>query len=389
MSEGETSPRPAGFRLRSGIWFAGSVALILLAWYGGNELYTRLVILPRKYPLLTPGDLDLIGIKVGGYSIKVSNGIATLEEGSGGAFGPSSENTSSGSGTVIPMRALIGALRFDPQRTSELAAALAGVKNEIEPLQALVWRQADVEKALAGNVVLAHKLEYDLSTTLSGKPLDKVNWLRLSTGIWIALEVPVQIPSSQGAKTVVATMTIPYKTRLAAKATADIQAIIQRSHQLSPSASTISGAYSAAANELSSVGMAEDVKASLNQILSEASLNGYSHPVENLLSNVVVLSTEKQIEGASIHGEETDSGDGKVFTLTLDVTSDSRDRLWQFTYRKPGAQLLLVSKGIAIAAPFVQHVIKYSSVTITGIVDEDLARDALATIQKQRRGGTK
>ena len=380
---------PAGFRLRSGIWFAAVVTLILAAWYGGNELYTRLVILPRKYPLLTPGDLDLIGIKVGGYSIKISNGIATLEEGSGGAFGRPNDTTSSGTGTVIPMRALVGALGFDPQRTSELAAALAGIKNEIEPLQALVWKQADIERALAGDAAIAHKLEYDLSTTLSGKPLDKVNWLRLSTGIWISLEVPIRIPSSGGAKIVVANVTIPYKTRLASKATADIQGIIQRSHQLSPSASTISGAYSAAADELSSVGMAEDVRGSLKQILSAATMKGYSTPVENLLSNVVVLATEKQIEDASIHGEETDSGNGKIYSLTLDVTTDSRDRLWQFTYRKPGAQLLLVSNGIAIAAPFVQHVIKYSSVTITGIVDEDLARDALATIQKQRRGGTK
>jgi len=373
--------RDRPFRLRGGAWFAVGVLALLAFWYGGNEIYTRYVILPRKHPRLNPGAINLIGIKVGGYRVKVSNGIATIERVSEASFGRPDDGTSAGSGAIIPMIGLIGALMLEPEPTSELIESLVGIKYEIEPLDELVWPAAKIKAALQGDSALKAKLEYDLSTGLDGNALDRVSWKRLSSGIWIKLRIPVKVSSAQGPQTVIGEIRVPYKTRLATRVSSDVQALLQRGRRLEPDRATIESAYARAAS-LMNEKTKEDVGGSLGALISDQSIASYARPAENLLGNVAILVTEKQITGASLAAAPKDQGDGDIYSITLDLTTESRDRLWQYTHSKPGAQLLLVSNGIAIAAPFVQHEIKYSRVTITGILDEDLANEALSFITR-------
>ncbi len=374
-----TRERP--FRLRGGVWFAAGVLALLAIWYGGNELYTKYVILPRKYPRLNPGAINLIGIKVGGYRIKVSNGIATMEEASGMSFSGPGDSSSAGSGAMIPMKGLIGALMLEPKPTSELIESLAGIKYEIEPIDELMWSAENIKAALQGDAVMKAKLEYDLSTGLDGRALDRVSWKRLGSGIWIRLRVPVKVPSAQGAQTVIGDIRVPYKTRLATRVSSDIRALLQRGRRLEPDRATIESTYAKAANQMNEKSK-EAVAGSLGALISVQSIESYARPAENLLGNVVILVTENQITGATLTATPKDQGDGDIYSITLDLTTDSRDRLWQYTYAQPSAQLMLVSNGIAIAAPFVQHEIKYSRVTITGILDEDLANEALSFIKR-------
>ncbi|MGI8923314.1 MAG: hypothetical protein ACR2HJ_04625 [Fimbriimonadales bacterium] len=376
-----TMTRERPFRLGGGVWFAAAVLALLVIWYGGNELYTKYVILPRKYPRLNPGAINLIGIRVGGYRIKVSNGIATMEEASGTSFGRPDDSSSAGSGAMIPMKGLIGALMLEPKPTSELIASLGGLKYEIEPLDELVWPAEKIKAALQGDAVMKAKLEYDLSTRLDGKALARVNWKRLSSGIWIRLRVPVKVPSPQGAQTVIGEIRVPYKTRLASRVSSDIQTLLRRGRRLEPDRATIESTYAKAASRMNEKSK-EDVAGSLAALISDQSIASYARPAENLLGNVVILVTEKQITGATLAATPKAQADGDIYSITLDLTTDSRDRLWQYTYAKPGAQLLLVSNAIAIAAPFVQHEIKYSRVTITAISDEDLANEALSFIKR-------
>ncbi|MDQ2986067.1 MAG: hypothetical protein M3R13_05030 [Armatimonadota bacterium] len=369
-------------KTRAGVWFVVAVAAVIGAWFGSNELYTRFVILPREYPTLEPGNVSLIGLKVPGYHIVVSNGVARLQIGAASQFGKPAD-TDSGSGSAVPMRGLIGALRFDPEAAAELVTALNGIKHEIEPLRDRVWTKERIEQVIASNAVESGKLEYDLATRLDGRGIDRISWDRLTTGIWLEVPVPIGVPAANGKKTVVANVLIPYKTRLAVAASNYFQRLLERGglgDDLNPTAATISGVYNQALDDGESAGF-EDVAASLRSQFSAEAIARLADPVQKLLNEVEVLVTEKTIKSAELKSQRREDGDGEIYSIVLEVAAESRDRLWQYTYERPGSQLLLVSNGVAIGAPVVQHEIKYSTVEITGVAEQKLAEEALAFIE--------
>ena len=362
--------------IRSGIWFALSVVFALAAWFGGNELYTRLVILPRSYPPLQPGTVNLLGLQLKGFRIIVSNGIARLQEGSDDTFSRPEDSSLDSGGTIVPMKGLILALQQKPEGVSELLEAFAGIKREIEPRPDIIWKREDVIAALKGDKGLREKLETALCTILAGGAVQKVSWRRLQDGIWIRTGVPVKITTPSGTETVEGEIEIPYKTRTADMVEKRIKKLLEQSGKLAPDGPMVAGVYSEEAGRVK-----ENVAQTLAQLASDSRLRALAEPVENLLSRVIVLLTEKQITGAEVQKEPKPQGDGFLYSILLDITTDARDRLWQFTYRNPHSQLLFVSNGVAIAAPFVRHEMKYSKVTITNITDEDLANEAISFIK--------
>lgn len=368
---------------RTGVWFAVAVAAVLGLWFGGNELYTRLVILRRDLPRLEPGEVSLIGLKVPGYHIVVSNGVARLSMGDPAAFGRPEIISDSSSGTTIPMRGLIGTLRFDSEAAVELVTALNDIRYDILPLDDRVWSKGRIEEALASPGEARSKLEYDLATTIQGKGIERVNWDRLSTGIWIEVPVALAVPSAGGSREVVAKVLVPYKTRIAAAAERYLQELLDRGglgENLRPTASAITGVYNRALDDAERVGF-EDVAQSLRNKLSPEAIRALADPVVKVLNEVEVLITEETIIDAELRAVPREDGKGDYYAITLETSGDSRDRLWQYTHRRPGAQLLLVSNGVAIAAPVVRHQIKYSTVEITGISEKKLAEEALRFIE--------
>jgi hypothetical protein len=369
----------------TGIWFAVAVAAVLGLWFGGNELYTRLVILRRELPRLEPGEVSLIGLKVPGYHIVVSNGIARLTVGEPSEFGRP-ESLDSGSGTTIPMKGLIGTLRFDPEAAEELVAAMNGIDYEILPLENRVWTTDRIEAALTSGKD-REKLEYDLATTLGGRGIERVNWDRLTTGIWIEVPVPLAVPAAGGTQEVVARVRIPFKTRIANSAYTYFRGVLERGglgEDLTPTSATISGVYNQALDDAERLG-AEDVGAALRRVYSEERLSALAEPVLKVLNEVEVLVTEATIADAELNATPREDSKGDTYSIRLETSGDSRDRLWQYTYRRPGSQLLLISNGVAIAAPVVRHQIKYSTVEITGIGDKKLAEEALRFIENSSK----
>jgi hypothetical protein len=370
-------------RKRTGVWFAVAVAAVLALWFGGNELYTRLVILRRDLPHLTPGEVSLIGLKVPGYHIVVSNGVARLYVGDSSTFARPETISDASSGTTIPMRALVGTLRFEEDAATELVTSLNDIDYDILPLEDRVWTEEQIEKALASAGPERAQLEYDLATAVDGSGIERVNWDRLTTGIWLEVPVPLKAPSEAGTQEVVAKVLVPFKTRLATGAYMYFQSLLERGglgSNLAPTAGTISGVYNRALDDAERTGK-EDVAASLRRNFSPEAVNRLAEPVNKVLGEVEVLVTEKTITGATLTSAPREDGKGDIYTITLETTGDSRDRLWQYTYRRPGAQLLLVSNGVAIAAPVIQHQIKYSTVQITGISEKKLAEEALRFIE--------
>ena len=365
---------------RTGIWFAVAVGVVLALWFGGNELYTRMVILPREYPPLQPGSVSLIGMKVPGYFIVVSNGVARLMIGEASTFSkPEAVDTSSGK--TIPMAGLVGTLRGEPEAAAELTLALNDITYDIQPLEDRVWTKSRIDRALAAPGEERSKLEYDLGTSLEGKGIERLNWDRLTTGVWLEVEVPIALPSAQS-KQLVAKVRLPYRTRVANAAYTYFQRQLERGGldaNLKPSVATISGVYNQALDDATRLGH-EDVAASISSKFSQDALAKLAKPVEDVLTAVEVLVTEKTIESAELKSAPREDGKGDIYTVILNTNDESRDRLWQYTYRRPGAQLLLVSNGVAIAAPVVRHEIKYSTVEISGISEQKLAEEALRFI---------
>ena len=125
----------------------------------------------------------------------------------------------------------------------------------------------------------------------------------------------------------------------------------------------------------------EDVAASLRRVFSAEAVSRLAEPVLKVTNEVEVLVTEETIADAKLNAVPREDGKGDMYSIVLETKGDSRDRLWQYTYRRPGSQLLLVSNGVAIAAPVVRHQIKYSTVEITGISEKKLAEEALRFIE--------
>jgi hypothetical protein len=73
--------------------------------------------------------------------------------------------------------------------------------------------------------------------------------------------------------------------------------------------------------------------------------------------------------------------------LTVKLTPEGRDRLWQYSRGRVNSQLLLIVNGIAIAAPRIQHELAQGELTITQMPDEVLVRDAVEIINENNRKG--
>jgi len=376
-------------KYRNGIKLAIGFGLIAGLAFAGCRMYTLYVILPKHYPRLTPGKVNLIGIRLSRERLVVSNGAVRLELGGDREFGSDQPQTeddtsdepigSSKSGSV-PMYAIIGALQMRPQDGSDLVSALAGLDSAEIPPKDLVWTAEDVRKALAGDPVLKPRLEDDLCQALDGGLLPRFRVSRIRSGIFIQLMVPIQVPSEGKPKTLLAPVVVPFSTELTARIRSNRQ--IQNKYQ--PSAATWRGVYEEEAANLQK-GAHQSPAEQLKKVVDEKSIEAMGEPAGRLLSRIEVLSTEEQITSGTVETSPKPNSSGTYSTIRLSLTEEGRNRLWQYTFRHPGCQLLFVYDGVAIAAPFVESEMKYSTVAITNVTDEVTAREAVEWINHRTK----
>jgi len=100
-----------------------------------------------------------------------------------------------------------------------------------------------------------------------------------------------------------------------------------------------------------------------------------------VLSNSVIVLTDEHMKGASI--EQYEGSDGKpIFDVNIQLTEEGRMRLWSYSHRNRGFQLLLISNGVAVAAPRIKTELSQSSVRITQLTSESLAKDTVDRVKK-------
>jgi hypothetical protein len=326
------------------------LAAVGAAGYGGWTLYGEMQLRNTKLDPVAPGKVNLIAVNPGaGYRVIVSNQVAHLAE----------LSDSSGSRNDIDEN------DFPPNR--------------------VVWDQADVEKALAGDPVLKARLEKNLHTRLDGTPLDSFNLPSLLDGIVLRIPLKMEVTVNGEPKIVETTILEPFMTRFAAQAGRRITAKFQ------PSEAAILALYREEAANAMGQGKdangaaipatVEDVANSLRSRFSDARREELLQKPKRVLDNAFVVITDRFVTGGN-SSQQMGANRIPVTDIRLNLSDQGRLRLWKYSRQKPGFQLLFVVNGVAIAAPRIRTELAQREVTIRGVGDPDLAADAVDTINQ-------
>lgn len=364
-------------RYRGALTFTVAVLVLLGAWFGGNWLYAEWAVGKMELVPIEAGRVNLFGVELSGERIIVANGTAMLIRGSG----VNDKDAASGDdarGPAVPIRALIGSLNGDEEALSELLESLNDIDPTTFPPPETVWEEEQLRAALRGDRDLLRKLERQLGTTLRGEPADRISLANLRAGITVRVRVPVQISvEGAAAKKVEGVVRVNYRTRFAQEVLNN--RVIRDTFD--PTEAALYGVVRevwAAMEDRPH----QDVRADLESLLDEKGKARLAHPVESLLSRTTILATEREITDASLREYDDPTRDRSLFALQLTLTDHARYRLWKYTRGKGQPQLLFAVDGVAVAAPIVQHEMKYSVVEILNVSDEVDARKAVQVIKE-------
>lgn len=349
-------------------------------------MVTYFTVLQAEPAQIAPGTVNLIGIRLAGEKIVVSNGIASLEQSDTENFGTEerqsgeSDVSTGATGSKVPIKALILTLQGEKEGVSELVSAFNKVDYNELPPQSVTWKMTDVEAAIKGDSQKRKLLEADLNTRLDGTPTDQIIKASMRTGIFIRVPVFVEVPTGKSSKSVEGEIVVPFTSELVRR-TMNHRLIRDK---LDADNSTFLAVYNEVWQGMEVAGNKEDVSGRLRSLYSDSRRIQWVAPVNRLLKRVWVILAEDQITGAELDSLPRSNGEGESFSVNLDLTTEGRNRLWNYTHRYPSCQLLFVVDGVAIAAPFVKQEMKYSTAVITNISDEDLAKSAVDLINTSK-----
>ena len=385
-------------RRRRSFKLAGSTKLVVgavviggLIW-GGWNYGVGAYILGKRFPLLQPGKFSLLGLKTGhGFTIQVSNRVAHLVESKDINFGAADSDqaeeaqTEGASKKKLPIREMIASLRGDETALSTFVAALGDLEPSEEwPPRAPVWKSEDVTKAIGGDTTLQAKLVHDLNVGLDGKPLPQLSISALENGIIVETPVPVHVQVGGEARILHARIKRWYQPAVMIATNAKFKELFNVSSQAKVAY------YIQAVNERAA-GKSEDVKLALTSLCGPAGLSEAAGRAELVLSSAFVVLNEDEIDKASYRPSDVGNGDisakanaAGMFDFDLHVNEDGHLRLWQYSKLHPHDQLLLVSNGVAIAAPRIRHELVGSDLTIVQMPDEGLLQEAVKTLNNKK-----
>lgn len=357
-------------------------AIVYSIWTYGVGAYVGRM----KFEPIPPGPVTVLGLRSGsGFRIRVVNQVAQLvklapgqekltEGDTGEDSGSDDSSSSTNSGQIIVMRDLLGSLAGDPKYLASFVEDINKLHDEKTwPSLEIVWKAEDIAKAISGDPVLSKKLVQDLNVQLDGTPLNTLSRRALENGIIVDSPVILHVKVGDEQKQLVARVEVPYTPQILGKTGADFAKKFNVTDQ-------IRSAYYAAHVEAEAKGdePRENVKASLMNLINPEELAKYASEPERILNSCDVVITDKFITHASY--EKTPINGHDFFTLNVDVNDEGRKRLWQYSHNHMGDQLLLVSNGVAIAAPVIHHELFSSQLQVNQMPDEVLVQDAVQSI---------
>lgn len=368
----------------------GFVALVA-GGYFGYQGYAAYQVDRAEFAKIQPGRASIVGISAGaGYRIIVANQVAQLLQSSGenfeSAFDYTAENDSEGSGNKkrVPLRELLQTLQGNEEALGKFITSMNDDLKRMEmPTSEVLWSAEDIQKALDGDAILRTKLESDLNVRLDGTPLDQIRMKSLRNGIVMVCKVPVTVAVAGEPREMVGTIKIPYRPNFII----EVEKRFEKEFEVTPE--KVKGNYLALATELQDNPAAkENVANSLRDWINRDNLVArYAADPSRILGNADIVLNETFIEGASFM--ERDAPEGKkLYDIEIKLTDEGRRRLWKYSRKKMGSQLLFIVDGIAIAAPRIRHELAQSTIHITQIPDRSLVEDAVEMINSLRKSGS-
>lgn len=345
-------------------------------WFGYQKIQDAMVMNIAFEPL-QPGVVNLVGVNPGSdYYIVVANEMAQLVRGKNPEFSGRGSGAEETERKRIPIREMLLAMTGDTRALSFFVSSLNDISEDTLPIYPQVWSSADIQKAIDGDPELRERLERDLNVRLDGKPTEFVNPRAIEQGI--VIESPVQVEVQVGAqrKTLTALVREHYHPRLAKNTYARF------AEKVTVTPAMIQGYYIEEARKLlNDPAQREDIVRSLTAFFDPGRLRAMAEKPERVIASAQVIVNDRLIESATV--EEVTLNDGKKdYDLLLRLTDEGRKRLWQFSRRNKGAQILIVWNGNAIAAPTIKGDLSGREVRITRIGNEDLARETAAAINE-------
>ncbi len=367
----------------------GFVALVL-GGYFGYQGYATYQVDRVEFPKIQPGRVSIVGIKAGaGYRIIVSNQVAQLLQSTGENFeaaeiGSESESQGDGSKKRVPLRELLQSLQGDEKALGKFVTSMNDdLKRADMPSTEVLWKAADVQKALDGDAALRLKLEQDLNVRLDGTPLDQIRMKSITHGIVLVCQVPVTVAVAGVQREMFGEIKIPFKPKFVEA----VQKRYEKEFNVTPE--MVKGNYLEVAREiLDKPSSRENIAGNLADWIDNTTLKArFAVDPTRVLSNAFVALNDTFVEGASF--TERNGGEGKkLYDIEVRLTDEGRRRLWQYSRKHVGAQLLFIVDGVAIAAPRIRHELAQSTISITQIPDRSLVEEAVELINTLRKSGS-
>lgn len=360
----------------------GFFSLVFVGYFGYAKI-TDAMIMGIKFDELKPAKVNLVGIDTAkGYGIRVANQMAQLIEGVDYDFqsrGAGDESATEGTGKRrIPIREMLDSLKGDEKALGQLVMIMNDKQeNDRWPPVRVYWQSADLQKALDGDPVLAKKLEQDLNIKLDGTPLSSLRIASLENGIIVRSPVKVKVRVAGEDKVLTGTVDQPYRPKLMLE--------VEKQYAEKPNANQTDqmGYYLTESKKvLDNQSRREDVRKSLMTMISDEQLRPLAERPEQILASAKVVVNENFVSKAFYTSKKGPNG-ADIHDLTIQLTDEGRKRLWQYSKKKVGTQLLLIVDGIAIAAPQISHELSQGELTITKLPDEVLVREAVDGINNK------
>jgi hypothetical protein len=368
--------------LRKSTKIALGFALLTGGSYAAYQVITDQMIMGEKFSVLTPGDVNVVGIDPGaGYRIVVANQMAQLVQAQTDFEGKDSNEGGATEGAIkkrVPVKEMLQVLRGDAAKLGPFVMALNDMsENDNWPPERVIWKAEDLRKALDGDKTLEAKLVRDLNMNLDGMPLRTLRVSSLQNGIIVDTPVSVTVNLNGKQTPIVGRVQEPYRPRL--------MRAVEENYKDKPDVTREmqAGYYANEAQALLEKPEGREVvRESIESRIKESLAKQRAAAAERVLKSATIVVSDALVKGASYR--TYDSTSGKLHDLTVDLTDEGRRRLWQFSKKRVGTQLLLTAEGIPIAAARIQHPLAQGEITITQLPDEVLVRSAVELLNRRK-----
>jgi hypothetical protein len=364
-------------KLRASTKIAIGFIVMVVGGIGGSRAYTLMKLRNVELTPIETTDFCLLAIeKDAGVNVLVANRMAQLVELEGAFENAGSSEGGAQGGSIkrrIPVKELLRILDGDGDAINYFINRMKDASEEdLASENAPVWSVEDIKKAFAGDPGLKKKLEYDLNSDLNGNPLPTVNISSFQLGILVSVPVKLSVPNLKGS-VINGPKLIPFRVK-------SMLEFSKRMEQKFYDKNTIQAEYGGFLAELKSSGAKpEDIKSTIDSIEKRAMGSIELKKVERICTYSKVIANKSMVESADF--EKIVQNGTTSFTLKLKLSDDAVRRLWKFS-SDGGEKLLVVAKGVPIAAAKISSVINTSEVEINQVADERLVQSAIEIFKK-------